>query len=58
MNIDLEQLNVYDHGDLILGLARLYLTKEEVRHCDAGGQSHNAWIGRLLRKLKQKEGKP
>lgn len=52
--LNLDQLNPYEDQDIIIGLARHYLTSEEKLNLTAGGQSHNAWVNRTLLKLKHK----
>ena len=51
LTIDLKKLDAYHDQDLIMGLARRYLTQEDFDKCSAGGQSQTAFIGRYLRKL-------
>jgi hypothetical protein len=59
IEVDLDSLYTPQDNDLIVGLARKFLyplSPEERQSLDSGGQSHNAYIGRVLRLLKQKLG--
>jgi hypothetical protein len=57
MNIDLNKLNPHEHFGLIQGLARLYMTEDEIHDpkLNCGGQSTSAYWGRVLKKLKEIE---
>jgi len=53
LQIELDQLEASHDQDLIIGLARHFIPQDQWSGLGAGGQSHNAWVGRILRKLKE-----
>jgi len=55
ITVDLTKLHTLRDEYLIIGLARLYLSEIDHEDCNAGGQAYYSRVGRLLKKLIQKE---
>lgn len=57
VEVELDELNVYENSDLIMGIFRKYikpLKESEKLFLDSGGQSVSSYYGRCLTLLKRR----